>query len=565
MSTLTVTTGSHTHTLALAPDANWSEVWSPTPDSLDVRLFSRKLPAPPGTALEAWECELEGSNASVVVGDKTKTKPLIQASVDVEYSGGLVVGPRMDWPTVWPIGRASWRRFVIGGAADRRENYRISLGQFSSSWRQRSKAFGPAMMPLPTLGDQQRTAMISQDTASFQYILAALQKGQVWHLDDTMDGVLLPMYGWAPHGPSDPGGVGGTGIVHFTGYRQNIADLRRAYLIAQCEHDRGRRWYVRETGESLSTEHYSGTTPDCWGYPIPPEAMIQTEQDPLPLGYDAAHEIRGYRRTLQIAEQADSPMAKHSLTGLAGMARLRYSQRGVLAKPGYHPCTLSQLTLEANAAPGTGTYGSIAGRQLGWDAFLVAEDLKLNGVHGENAVWANAMLDYIETATTPTGPIQKSLGGSGGWPETYFSCQTFEQPLLAFGAAGLAKQVGRDIPVFVHRVAESIYGPATKVPILPYNSSVGPRHYLKTADDSGAPLAELSDGSDIGDPAHALSMLALQASLDLRPETWVARGALYEHPFPSWKDKLAGLTSGIATEIIGQAGWVAQAQRVAAA
>jgi hypothetical protein len=185
---------------------------------------------------------------------------------------------------------------------------------------------------------------------------------------------------------------------------------------------------------------------------------------------------------------------------------------------------LHELQAQADAAPSTGIFGSIAGRQIGWPMFVVAEDLKLNGVHGENLAEIKAFLHFIETATTPTGPIQKCKGGSGGWPINDFSCQSFEQDILAFAAAGCATQAGQPIPTFVPRTLESIYGATSQVPILMYGNQTGPPHYIRTAGDDGKPVTRLKDPlTTYGDPAHAEAACALMASIG-DAKTWVDRG-----------------------------------------
>lgn len=547
MSTIKVHVGSEVHSF----DAG-SPPWSPSETGPDV--WCSIQPQQDGSTV----AEIEVSNSSLVPGVPSRTKPLLSADVSVEGADGV----RETWPSVWPMGRGAWRRYALPGGP----NKNASAGNFCPAWRQLQKSYGPCNLPLPTLGTQQAALMLSADVTSAREVLHALNGHWPFRVDDTSDAVVFTWEGWSPWGPIDPGQVGGSGIYFMRGGRQNIADLRRAFLIAQCEHERMRRWYRRDTGAPISTEDYPGQTPDLWGYPIPPEAMIPTEPDPLPIPFDFAHEIRGCSRTIQVAEQADSAMAKRSLAGLAGLARLRFSHRGRLPVPGYIPVNLRALQAQADGSPNTGIWGSTCGRQIAWAAFEVAESAKLSGWTGEARAWATAFLKLIDTASMPTGPLQKAQGPP--FPSGVFTCQTFEQVILCHGIVGLARQLGVAIPIAVHRIMESIYGPHQVVGILPYyGSSTGPPHFIRTADDAGVPVPVLNqgypNGEEPGDATHALSALALAASMDPNSLTWVQRGAIYDGTWQSWQARLAYLTSANApSNLEWYWGWMAAAQAV---
>lgn len=564
--------------------AEWKMMWLPSNTLPDARVFVRKNG-------DSYEIEREFSNGSLVLGHPELTKPLIQCDVGEESIGGWsIAGPRWGCgdPTVWPMGRGSWRRYVLYQGPDAPGDQRsaaetLAAGVFRADWRATAKSFGPCNMPLLRLGEQQRVVINSQDTASLRFVQQAINSNQPWHLEDWDDGVWFPWAGWNPMGPTDPGGVGGTGIYFFRGWHQNVADLRRSYLIAQCEHERMHHWYNRADGEPISTEHYpNNPTPDVWGLMAPPEALIQnTGGDPLPPHYDFAHEIRGFGRTGQVAEQAASPMATFSLRALSSLARLRFSQRGRLPSPGYAPVNLRTLQWNAASAPGaktsdgyvnlnlgpnTGLYGSTAGRQVGWTFFEVALTAKLCGWTAESRQFAESALIWLETAVSPTGPIQKAAGGSGNWPNV-FSTQTFEDVILAYGAGGMAMQLEKPTPTFVRRVLDNIYGPGNSLPML----GNGPPHYIRTADTSGVPVQRLTEpapngtGDIYGDPAHAEAACALAAHYETSTAgcaTWVDRGRLYNHYFPDWQQKLGWLTSSSVTSLSWEAGWVAQAQRL---
>jgi len=144
--------------------------------------------------------------------------------------------------------------------------------------------------------------------------------------------------------------------------------------------------------------------------------------------------------------------------------------------------------------------------------------------------------------------------------------QTFEYAILAYGACALAIQTGseRGKGAFLKGFAQ-IYGPATKVPILKYYHAVGPWKFIDTADEKGGIRAELSDGSPasedvVGDATHAEAAIALAHHLSGDP-AWIERMRFYNGGFPTWRKKLAALTSRESTEIDWQAFAVAQMQR----
>lgn len=530
MTTLQITCGSEPHDFLLPTTPGWHEFWSPSSDGLDVRVFAQQNPA-------GWDCRVRISNDSVVIGDPSKTKPRIQAPVTMALDG-RPGQPSTIFPEDYPMGRGAWRRIQIGPETP--------IG-FCEDWRTRAKSYGPCNLPLPRFGDQQRAAMLNRDGLSLRAILNALQQRQPWTCEDSQDGVFMYPLNFAPHGPSDPGQVAGSGIYFNTGYRQSKPDLQRAFLIAQCEGDRTRFWVERTTGEPISTEHYPGVTPDTWGYPAIPEvlALLGTEADPLPLPYDFAHCIRGFRRTAQVAEQAGDPMCKWMIHAMAQEQRLRFSHRGPLQHDAsYHPGNLAALSSYAEP-PNTGIFGSEPGRQIGWPAFLVAYDAKLNGWVGEMEAWADAFLAFLDKAVTPTGPIQKVIAGSG-WPSNgKYKCQTFEQVILSYGAVGLSTQRQRPVSIYVHRVLEDLYGPTTLMPILGSTGFRGPDHYPRTANDDGSPVTRLQDGTaGYGDPTHAEAACALAAHLDPNPATWMERWNLYGTTgFSTWQEKLAWATS----------------------
>jgi hypothetical protein len=546
----------------------WGFDWSPSNTGPDVSCFTRRVG-------DLIEFEVAIGNTSIVVGNRGATKPAMPGSVTIEPGSeyGIIWELDRAWPTFWPIGREAWRRGVLVPLARRDlvpQAKRIARGIYDDS---NSDDFGPCRMPLGKLGAAQRANVMQIDAGRLQGLRTALATGMTFWVDDTDDGVVLIVNGgWRPWGPANPGGVGGSGIQFLTGWRQNPNDLQLAVLAAQCEHERMIRYYRRDTGAVLTVDDYPGpgTSPDLWGSKLP-EVLGVPNPDPLPPPYDFAHEIRGTRRTIQVTEQMDSPMAKRSLKGTAAVARLRFSERGRLPIPGYYPLNVASLLQEAKAHPGHGIWGTGPGRNIGWCAFEVAQDIKKTGSATPGQMrFAHDFLLMIDTAAMPSGGLQKGWGlpfpeqvDANGQP--IHTTQTMEAVILAHGTYALATAVGLPVPVQVMRLLEGIYGPHTKVQRKPYYGGRGPWHYLNTADANG-PLPEFEAGfgwgaNTLGDATHAEAACALAHHITKDP-AWLDRGALYNTEYGSWQQKMAALTAPGATVIDWQAGLLGQMQSV---
>lgn len=558
----------HSFTAPVAGTRKWTPLqWSPSNSLPDVSCFMRRVG-------ELVEFEVAIGNTSIVVGNQSATKPSMPATVTIETGSayGVVWDLDRPWPTVWPIGREAWRRGVLV-PIDRRDMVNraraIARGQYVFA---NIANFGPCGMPLPTLSTQQAAAVAQIDAARLQGLRTALQNGTAFHVDDSNDGPLLIVNGgWRPWGPANPGDVGGSGIQFFTGWRQNPHDLQLAVLAAQCEHERMIRYYRRDTGEALTVDDYPGpgTSPDLWGSKLP-EILGVPNVDPIPPPYDFAHEIRGTRRTMQLTEQLDSPMALRSLRGVAAIARMRFSERGRLPIPGYTPLNIAALLSEARQNPGHGIWGSGPGRNIGWCFFEVAQDMKKNGTTQGQMRFAHDALLFIDTAAMPSGGLQKAWGAP--FPEQLdangkmiYTTQTFEMVILAHGTYALARQANLPVPLQVMRMLEGVYGPNTEVPRLPYYGGVGPWHYLNTSGANG-PLPEFKDGwggspQTQGDATHAEAACALAHHITKDP-VWLDRGAMYNTVYGTWQQKMAALTAPGATGIDWQAEWLGQAQTV---
>jgi hypothetical protein len=553
-----------------ADDGTWSPLlWRPDDVLPDVACFLRRS----GDFVEG---EIAVGNVSIVPGKPAK--PCRSASIAVEPGAGWAIRWDLErpWPGLYPIGRETWRRFCLHRPDDPRakvEAERRARGVFRPDWNERRLVYGPTNMPLPRLSKPQAAQIEAADAARVNAVRSALAARAPFQVDDTEDAVQSYPGGHAPLGPRDGGSPGGSGIQFATGWRQNSRDLELAVLLAPCEHVRMLRYVRRDTGAVLCVDDYPSApySPDLWGGPLP-ETVGVPNDDPLPPPYDFAHEIRGTRRTIQLTEQLDSPMARRSLAGVAAVARMRFSERGRMPPvEGYYPVNVASLLSQARAAPHTGIWGSTAGRQIGWAAFENAQCIKVNGGTEGQRKWAADFLDLIEVAESPAGVFQKAWGNP--FPEKVdaagkkvFSMQTFEYVILAYGACGLAIQTVTEHgkAAFVKGFTQ-IYGPGTKVPILRWYGAVGPWKFLDTADEASGMRAELSGGSAAseevqGDATHAEAAIALAHHLT-GDAAWIERLRLYHAAFPTWKKKLAALTSREATDIDWQAFAVAQMQR----
>lgn len=555
---------------AAAPENEWGPLqWAPDDVLPDASCFMKRA----GPLVEG---EIAVGNVSIVPGKERGAKPLRQARI-VAVPGpgwGIVWDLDRPWPTGFPIGREAWRRFCLfpsdradlKPAAEQR-----ARGVFRPDWENRRLVYGPTNMPLPRLSKLQANNLQSIDAQRLAAVRNGLANRAPFQVDDSEDGVFAYPLDHSPHGPPDPGAPGGSGIYFATGWRQNPNDLQIAVLLAPCEHVRMLRYYRRDTGAVLTVDDYPQDpwSPDLWGGPLP-ETVGVSNADPLPPPYDYAHEIRGSRRTIQITEQLDSPMARRSLAGVAAVARMRFSERGRPPVPGYTPVNVTWFLQQARAAPHTGIWGNTAGRQIGWAAFEIAQDIKVNGGTAGQRRWASDFLDFIEVAESPAGVFQKAWGAP--FPEKVdaagnriYSMQTFEYVILAYGACGLAIQTGtkRGTGAFLVGLGE-IYGAKTRVPILRYYGGFGPWKFLWTTDGKGM-LEHLSDGVGAspevqGDATHAEAGIALAHHLS-GDAGWLDRLRFYNGPTKTWKAKLAALTEMQATNIDWQAFAVGQMQK----
>lgn len=562
---LTIQVGSQAHPIDVPSSPTpWSGMlWMPSDSMPDLAVFIRRVD-------DIVEIEYEVSHASIVPGQTAKTKPACPARVHLLPSKFWIVvrDLQRELPSWWPVGRGAWRRCCLV-PVDRPDMItrarEIAGGVFCPEWPKRRLSYGPTNMPLPKLGDQQAAVIMHTDEQRLQGLRVGLVNGLPVWIDDTQDGpVLVIENGWRPYGPISQYAQGGSAIYFSTGWRQNIFDLQLAVLMSQCERERMIWYYDRATGTPISVENYGTPSPDLWGGPMP-ETIGVPNHDPNPIPIDFAHEIRGCRRTIQLTEQMSSPMARRCIGGLAAMARLRFSEHGRLPVPGYNVVNLAALLNEAGKAPGTGILGATCGRMIGWSAFEVAQDAKVNGWTDPKRSWATAFEQLIAGAAMPSGAFQKAYGPPFPANPGFWSMQTMEYPILAYGYMGLCTQHKTMPSRAILNGLTSIYGPGTQVPILPYYGGRGPWKFLRTFTDAG-PIVPLSAGDPgdehvQGDATHAEAAIALAYHVT-GDVAWLERSALYNTPLPSWQEKLAYLTGGAATAIDWQAFLVGQMQTV---
>lgn len=548
---------------------DWPPLMFKAGGEVDVPCFMRRI----GPFIEAV---FAVGNTSIVRGDAARSRPTTSATISVSPGAGWEVGwdCLRSMPDVFPTGREFYRRLVLFPKDQpqlkaRAEN--IAQGTFSHNWAARQRAYGATAMPLPTLGTAQAAAIWNLDAQRLGMLRNALVNGTPIWIDDTQDGpVLLVGRGWRPHGPSDPGDVGGTGIYFHTGWRQNPNDLKLAVLMAECEHERMIRWCDRATGRIIDQSDYPTPTPDTWGLykGLPELAPVRSSPDLLPPAYDFAHLIRGFRRSLQVALQADCPMAKRSVAGVAATERLRFSERGVPnTGGGYNPVNFRVLLDEATLHPGKGIWGSTFGRQIAWAVFASANDMLLSGERPGHRPFMHAYLEIARLAgMLGTGAFQKGRGGQfpsglapNGQPANYE--QMFEGGIRSQAIASAARVLGEPLPACTLRWIDEVFGAGTQLARLSGGGTTGPVHFIATSDAGVGIYPNLTYGSGGGDAAHNLASIALAAHLDpTNRSAWVERGRLYGTAYSTVADKVAALTAPNATILDWDAAWLAQAQ-----
>lgn len=556
MASLQITRGDLVTRLRLDdPAHDWMPAWFPSDDPDVPDMDARSMKTAEGLVL----FEIAVGNTSILPGNKGATKPGHACSVGIGISPGWSIvspiGHNRGFPTLWPIGRETWRRLVCypnNRPELARKAQLLANGPWHPKWRANQKSYGPCNMPLPLLSAGQHPVIFQHDKA----LLAGLSNGiHGDKLDDSEDAVLMYSHGWFPHGPPRGDTEGGSGIYFSQGWRQNDADRGVAMAMAPSEHERMLHYRHRATGLPLSVDHYPGTgpSPDLWG-DVLPEIKGVPNFDPLPPPYDFAHRIRGRRRTHQLAQQVDSPMARYSVASGAAYGRMQFSERGRMPVPGYHPENLATWEQQVANAPGTGLWGKIGGRMMGWTFYDLAMDAKVNGWTAGNQAYAERVLAMIGKGATAAGVFQKGYGGSfpsvvDAAGKAIYVMQTFEYDILAYGVIGLATQLGGGSSAATRAILNGlgqIYGPDTLIEIGPYYGGKGPWKWIHVADSNG-PIAPLDKGEPLGgnilgDATHAESGIALALHMQSRGSSaWLQRAAMYDDPAPTWKDKLRRL------------------------
>jgi len=275
---------------------------------------------------------------------------------------------------------------------------------------------------------------------------------------------------------------------------------------------------------------------------LPEFIGVARTPDPLPLPYDAAHSIRGFRELIFLSEAVDSPAVKRMLRSVAAQLRLQCSDIGPHPTSNYTPPSLRTFLGWAKNAPHTGHFGMDTGRQHGWRAFVIAQSVKKAGA-AENVNWCKMYAEFSETAAQPTGIISRCShpDPANVWYDpVHDTAHAFEVPIEKHGAIGCSIQGERPI-ANPTRFAEALY---VEAPLMPYYSGHGPPNYAHVAKRGGQPYSTIIGGksSQGGDSSHSHAGCALAASLDpANRKKWIDAGLRIE-PISDFR-KDAGLVA----------------------
>jgi hypothetical protein len=526
------------------------------------------------------EIEVECSNAAIVPGQPGFTAGQMTEVVTTSPDRGwqLAQDCVRDWPSQWYPQRAAFRRYAMypTNRPDlAAQALAVASGIVSPSWPIHRDVFGPANLPLPTLSPMQLSANRQLARTSLTLARNGLESGLPFHTnEDTEDGSVGPVFyaGWRPWGPTNRAAPAGSGVHFSSGWQQSVEWMNMALLAAECCHERAWHAYHVTTGEVITCDHYGDPSPDYspgTGDPNNgwlPEFRDKAVGDPLPLPFDAAHSIRGFRHLIALSEMMDSPMVRRAIAGRAAQARLEYSEKGKWPVGGYTPTNLRNTLAWAMVNPEQGVFGYQLGRITGWPMWIMAQHLKVNGGSEGDKDWAEDMLLLANTAKMPTGITQRvshpdpSPGTDVWYNATYDMAQSFEASIFWHGATALETQLGQPPPAGLFQAAASLFS----APLRPYYSGeYGPPHFIYVADRGGSPLRTITDGQ--GDPAapgdatHMEALAALMISKEPAGR-WVTDSTQVGARFNSWPEKESNLASRI--DLNNTASLLAQYQRL---
>lgn len=521
-------------TISLVPTTAASQSWAIGGGSKpDVKVFT--TPTSQGVTVFEIEC----SNASIVVGSLQSAYRAFTCDVGVTPPAGyeMVADCARPWPTVWHPMHAAIRRFAIypsSSPALRQMALVLAQGIYETPWRRGHAAYGPCNIPLPTLSAQQTSAAATEIGKWLGRLRSQLMTGSTGGVESTSNGYLDVQEGlatpgrdgWRPWGPVERFAHAGAGIYFYTGWEQ-AQDLPAYLWLVMCANHE-RRWhaYDRASGEVITADRYGDPGPqyqEGTGDPnngwLPEVRGIASNPDPLILPYDQAHSIRGFRHLVALSEMSGSPMVKRALKGQAAMFRLQLSEIGP-SGPSSWLHSLRKLYHYAEAAPHTGTWGEDTGRQLGWQAFVIAQSVKKGC--SENKKWCEMFAKFADIAAMPNGIVSRcaSPDPSSVWFDpNNDTAHAFEVPIFWHGATGAARYGGVPVPYAMLRAMQSLYEEA---PLYPYYSGVGPPQYAYVAKRGGAPYSTVPGGKDnTGDSTHVMAGAALAGFLS-EPKRYIA-------------------------------------------
>lgn len=476
-------------------------------------------------SLTVFECELSNARAGSYAYD---------AQVQIVPPRGY----RIVWecarplPTVWPTKRACLRRgclLPVNRPDLEARATALARGGFRREWLTARFRFGPANMPMPDLTPAVQAQVSAQAASWWGGVVHALATGGTCTVEDSEDGPILPgWHDWRWHGPLARYAPGGSGIHFQAGWQQSLDWLHLALLQAELAHERC--WHaLRPDGTHITADDYADGAlkyaPGS-GDPVNDQLPGFSGYDGIPLPYDPAHSIRGFRHAIALSEMMDSPMIRRSIASQAAQARLTYSERGAGPAYGYTPDNVRNLLTVAQASPGQGD-GMKMGRMYGWAAWIIAQDGKVNGWTPGKRAWGQMLLDAAEAARMPTGICQRVTGSGPAdvwWDPVFDTAQSFEAGIFSHGIVALARQMGVPEPVVLP--TRSLCGP--DAPKWAYYSEVGPPHFVAVAPHGRAPYPTITTGKggsavSPGDSAHMEALCALEASRgNLRALEWSA-------------------------------------------
>lgn len=525
--------------------------------------------------------EVEAGNASMVVGSKARGEFPCSVQIDTQALALAGWAIEMDcpraWPSTWPPMHTTFRRCAIYPASmpELQANAQhAARGVFNSI----HQALGPANMPLPALTPLQMTQVRGTCGDRLNSIRTALMQGATAYINQEDGPQLPPRGGWRVHGPPRPDEVGGSGIFFDTGWQQCDEAVQLFLLEAEMADERAWHALDRTTGEPITADSYpdpgpkyvAGTGDPNNGW-LPEFLGVAANPDPLPLCYDAAHSVRGFRFVVALCDMLDSAIVRRKLAQYAAQMRLQFSERGANPSGGYYPPTLRNSFYLAKACPNTGA-GIEGGRIRGWGAFLMAAHLKYNGGSAGDQAWADMFLSWAKTCTPTNGIAQRvhhdpPKSGIDVWYDPAWDlAHAFEAPIWHYGHAALWRQrmpASPSRPIDTLEAAgDSLYRTARKGPY--YSGEVGPMDYLFVAVRGGSPVPYVFDGKSydpnvVGDATHCDAMCALLAS-DNPGADWRSISATVAHVTPDAASKKAWLYAQ--ADLYGRAFLLAQLQAI---